>query len=158
MLLKRPGIYHTMYENGPKLPGQEEWLEQTCALVESFVDAMSEDLDDQGRSLVSFSVHLLADHLFALFGRDASWDGLDPEQFMTRLDKDMSPSPAFVPAVCGALYAYMVDIGGIDRMRGAYLASALASCADGAIEEQLGNRAQARSSSQKARRDRRTMN
>lgn len=86
-----------------------------------------------------------------------TWDGLNPEQCMTRLDKDMSPSPAFVPAVCGALYAYMVDIGGIDRVRGAHLASALASCAGGAIEEQLGNRAQRRCSSQKARRDRRAM-
>jgi hypothetical protein len=123
----RPGVYHPMFLAGPQSPAQEQWLDETCALVEAF--ASHAELDFEARLVASLAIHVAADFLFLRHAKAASWSLLAPAALAARLASEMSAAIADLLHALSAFYCFMAVTGRLDPRRAQYVASYFAAIA-----------------------------
>jgi hypothetical protein len=123
-----------MFIAGPQTPAQDQWLDETCTLVELF--ASHADLDSDARLVASLAIHVAADFLFFHYERDASWARLEPGALAARLARELSPALVEILHALSAFYCFMAVTGRLDPRRAQYVASyfaALATIGDSAF-------------------------
>jgi hypothetical protein len=135
--LNRPGVYHPMFLAGPQTPAQDQWLDQTCVLVEAF--ASHAELDFEARLVASLAIHVAADFLFLHYEEDASWARLEPGALAAKLAREMSATISDILHALSAFYCFMAVTSRLDQRRARYVASyfaALATINDGSFGPQ----------------------